>query len=166
MAGFHIPGGSIMYARNVSNAANTLNCPVGVDTIIPLTGDGNNNFNTRNAEIDGRVTFDDAYNSGKGGIILNRIHHDSYIECRLTYVYLGSSNAEAVFKVRLVSNLADPNSGVIISNQPVVIKTDKEQTSFLSFYGGDIDAIYPLVEPDSTSDFQINGFLISVLETR
>lgn len=166
MTGFHIPGGSTMYARNVSNGENTTSCPVGVSTVLPLLGLGGANFNTRNSNIPGKLEFDDTYNSGKGGIITYEVHPDSYFECRLTYKNLSAANTEAVFRVRLVDTLADPDTGIFINSAPVEIKTTKEQTVFLSFYGGGIDAFYPLCQPDVTSNIQLTGFLVSCIENR
>ena len=163
--GFHTRGGTTMYTRNISNATNTTSCLKDVNTILPLTGDGGNNFFTRNAIVDGRVTFEPSYHT-KGGIILHRIHPDSYIECRITFINLTQANTEAVFKVFLVFDYNNPTGGIYINSSPTTIKSNKEQTVFLSFFGGGLGAIYPVIEPAANVDIQTRGFLVSVLENR
>lgn len=155
--------GTRLIERNISNATNSTSCPAGVDTTLPLLNTGGAPFESDNVRK-GKLEFDPLFNGGKGGIITERISRDAHFEVRLTWINTGAANTEAVFKIFLGDDLGNPASGIFINSSPIPIKSEKEQTIPLSFFGNKIKVIYPVVNPDNATTINLRGMLISAWE--
>ena len=155
------------YVNNVSNAvgvSNVTNCLLDVDTALPLIGDGGNNkiFGTI---ATGKCSFDPTFNSNNGGIITDLLADNTQFTVRITVVNLDAQTT-AVMKSFLAFDKTIPGTGVTIKSSPLTIRQDKEQAFIQTFFGGGIEAIYPVIEPQMTRDIQINGFQAQALENQ
>jgi hypothetical protein len=150
------------YINNVSNAANTTSVSGGVDTTLPMNGDGTNNFISSNVAT-GKAEFLEAFNGGNGGFILDNLNPDSDLKFRITFVNLGSVTTATV-KVFLVFDKTVPGTGTKISTSPISVASNIEQAVELSAYHGGIEAAYVQIKSDTARDYQLNGVKITVDE--
>lgn len=158
----NIAGLSKLYINNVSNAANSTGTVGGVDTQLPLNGDGSNNFSTSTVTT-GKVEFDAAFDSGSGGFIVDQLDPQTELLMRITVVNLGSIDTVRV-KAFLVFDKTVPGTGVTINSPEFsVANGDEVAVEFSAFHNG-IEAVYPVVESTNGRDYQINGMKISAQE--
>lgn len=156
-------GKSNTYIRNVSNSANSTLCVAGVPTTLPLNGLGNFNFATFNA-VGTKVGFDDTFNGGLGGIIVDGINPQSDISIRFSFVNLDGGLPDMIAQIFLVDDKSDPSGGEPISASPVESQSGIQQALEITAFHGGIQAIYPRLISPSNRNIQLNGFKITVDE--
>lgn len=145
-----------LYQNNISNGANSTSCTAGVDTTVPLLGNGANNFSSPNVGT-GLLEFDATYNSSQGGIILDNLPTHTDIELRVTFTNTTGGAAEAIVKAFLVENKAVPGTGFTIDSSPYNAGVGVPQTAILKFYRGDDEAVYLRINSDATKNYNISG---------
>lgn len=153
------------YWQNVSNAANTTSCTGGADTKLPMVGDGANNADSGNIET-GKVEFDDTFDSGTGGFIIDQMNAATMFSIRITVLNLGATTT-GTLKAFLIPDKTDPATGFTVKSNVITFNASVEQSTNLIFYhGGTIEAIQVQVNPAGTRDFQLNGVLIEGRENQ
>ena len=157
--------GTTQYIHNVSNASNTTNCAAGVDTTLPMKGDGTNNF-TSSTVGTGLLNLDTAFNSNKGALIVDNMGLDVDYTLRATFVNLGTAGPTVTLKAFLVFDKTVPGTGVTINSSPITAAAGVEQTIIVNFFGNGIEAIYVQLNSSSTRDYQLNGVYVTALENR
>lgn len=161
--------GARPYINNVSNApgnaANTVTCPAGVDTVLHMAGDGENNFISRTI-ADGYCNFDSTYNVDRGAVITRRCTRDTEFFIRVTVVNT-SSPSNAVVKCFIVfsdDGAGNPTGGTLISSSSKRFVQNEEGTVMLKFFGNNIKAIYPVIRSEVNRDYRLNGFEVTAYE--
>lgn len=148
-------GFSKQYINNVSNAANTTSCTAATDITLPMAGDGTNNF-TSPSVTTGKLEFDATFNSSNGGFIVDQVNQYTNYSIRITVENLGTNTTVRLLAF-LVFDKTDPATGVTITSANVTAPAGQEISSTLTFFDGDIEAIYVKINSDNTRNFQLNG---------
>jgi hypothetical protein len=153
------------YWLNVSNDSNTTTCSVGVDNILPMNGDGPNPADSGNIET-GKLEFDDTFDGGNGGFIVDQLNAATMHTIRITAVNL-DGNTTASLRAVLIDDKTDPATFITINSSELTFNTGVEVSIDMNFYhGGDLEAIQVAVNPGGTRDFQLNGVLIEARENQ
>ena len=155
-----------VYLNNVSNGANSTSCSAGVDTTVPLIGNGANNF-TSGSIATGKAEFQSTFNSSNGGFIVDNLGLDVDYEMRLTIVNTGTAGPVVTAKMIMVPDKTLPTTGVIkVLSVPITCPASVEVPFILKAFGNGIEAIYVQLNSDATRNFQVNGCYLEATERR
>ena len=151
-----------LFQRNVSNGANSTSCSAGVDTNVPLLGNGSFNFTSVNVTT-GKLQFDASYNSGQGGLIIDQLPSESDISLRITFTNTTGGAADATIKAFLDDDKTAPGTGTQIVTSPLNAGTGVAQTANLKFFKGTQEAIRIQINSSATKNYSISGCYATVV---
>lgn len=145
-----------LFLNNVSNGANSTSCTAGVDTNMPLLGNGTNNFVSPNVTT-GKLEFSSTYNSSQGGILIDQLPQYTDIQMRVTFQNTTGGAANVVVKAFLDDSKTSPGTGFTIVSSPLNAGTGVQQTARLNFYHDTQEAIRLQFNSDATKNYTVNG---------
>jgi hypothetical protein len=156
------------YLTNVSNAIGPENSTVAatdVDTTLPLNGNGANNVEWTSV-TEGKLKFDDTFNSNNGGIIIDQLDPQTEITFRVSVTQLTAGQSIAVIKVALVPDKTLPTSNLIlIESGELTFKQNTRHHVELSAFRGTAQAIYIQIHNTSPShNYQLDGAKFMAVE--